>query len=325
MSSTSTNWVNAKMASREDERGITIVLVAVVIVVVLGMAALAIDLTALYVSHGQAQRAADAAALAGAKMFVNSGFTSNPSAWTTTDLCQTGGPGLVAAANQQAEAAAGANRISGQPVSVQHIACNLTTPTNPRITVKVQQAGLPSYFARIWGQQSNSVGASATAEAYNPSGSAVAIQTPVKPWLIPNCDPGQPGCVPLINVTDGSIANNGSFIDGPINLKRTPNIASAPTKGQYYTLDIGLTPPPLCPSSSAVSCGNVNASAYTENVACASQVPLACGQQAITLEDIPVATTSDVAKCMIHARNYGSNQGYPHTCSGQSPRHYRWR
>ena len=37
------------------------------------MAALAIDVTTLYVARGEMQRAADAAALAGAKAFVDSG------------------------------------------------------------------------------------------------------------------------------------------------------------------------------------------------------------------------------------------------------------
>src|SRR4029077_7173125 len=64
---------------RRAERGQTIVLVAVALVSLLGMAALAIDVTTLYVARGELQRAADAAALAGAKAFVDSGVTTDNS------------------------------------------------------------------------------------------------------------------------------------------------------------------------------------------------------------------------------------------------------
>ena len=66
-------------ANTRREGGQTIVLVAVSMVGLLAMAALAIDLTTLYVAHGEIQRAADAAALAGAKAFVDSGVTTSPS------------------------------------------------------------------------------------------------------------------------------------------------------------------------------------------------------------------------------------------------------
>ncbi len=72
-------------AHRKNERGITIVLVAFSLLALLGMAALAIDVSTLYVAHGEAQRAADAAALAGARMFASSGYTS---ASTTRGGCR---------------------------------------------------------------------------------------------------------------------------------------------------------------------------------------------------------------------------------------------
>ncbi len=76
------NRVN--IAHRKNERGITIVLVAFSLLSLLGMAALAIDVSTLYVAHSEAQRAADAAALAGARMFASSGYTSastRPGRW----------------------------------------------------------------------------------------------------------------------------------------------------------------------------------------------------------------------------------------------------
>src|SRR5260370_42270527 len=68
-----------RASEKGGEGGQTIALVAVAMVGLLAMAALAIDLTTLYLAHGEIQRAADAAALAGAKAFVDSGVTTNPS------------------------------------------------------------------------------------------------------------------------------------------------------------------------------------------------------------------------------------------------------
>ncbi|MGH8359802.1 MAG: pilus assembly protein TadG-related protein, partial [Pseudomonas sp.] len=63
---------------RRREQGQTILLVAVSLVALLGMAALAIDIVTLYVARAEAQRAADGAALAGAQMLVSTGLTTDP-------------------------------------------------------------------------------------------------------------------------------------------------------------------------------------------------------------------------------------------------------
>ena len=75
---------------------------------------------------------------------------------------------------------------------------------NPMMTVQVVRAGLPTFFSRIWGNTGNSVSATATAEAFNPSasdfdtnGGTTRSVTPVqpscvKPWMVPNLDPGNP-------------------------------------------------------------------------------------------------------------------------------------
>src|SRR5262249_33318838 len=52
---------------RQQERGQTIVLVAIAVVTIIAMAALAIDVVTLYVARAEMQRAADGAALVGAK------------------------------------------------------------------------------------------------------------------------------------------------------------------------------------------------------------------------------------------------------------------
>ena len=54
----------------QSERGAVTVLVAVSMLAVLGFCALAIDMGMLYVAHNDAQRAADAEALAGASALM---------------------------------------------------------------------------------------------------------------------------------------------------------------------------------------------------------------------------------------------------------------
>ena len=66
---------NLPIRHRRSERGQTIILVAVALVSLLAMAALAIDVTTLYVARGEMQCAADAAALAGCQSIR--GFRGN--------------------------------------------------------------------------------------------------------------------------------------------------------------------------------------------------------------------------------------------------------
>src|SRR5882724_7794123 len=102
--------------TRAGESGVTILIVGLTLLVLVAMAALAIDVASLYVARTEAQRAADAAALAGARIFVTSGYTSDPGNWTLpSTLCVSGGPSSTAAANKQAAMAASANLIAGQP------------------------------------------------------------------------------------------------------------------------------------------------------------------------------------------------------------------
>src|SRR5438552_19160523 len=179
----------AFMSEHRRERGVTILIVAIAMISMLAMLALGIDIVSLYVAEGDAQRTADAAALAGAKVFVSSGFTSgqlgDPTSGTAQGLVCNGSSGL---ADLQAQAVAAPNLIAGVTATSVTTSCIFAT-SNPQITVTVQRTGLPTFFARIWGARIISVSRSAKAEAYNPSGKSVPIQVrSVKPWLIPNCD-----------------------------------------------------------------------------------------------------------------------------------------
>ncbi len=316
-------------AHRKNERGITIVLVAISLLALLGMAALAIDVSTLYMAHGEAQRAADAAALAGARMFASSGYTSASSTLAASDICQTSAvPGAAAAANRQAEAVAAQNLVAGLPAAVKSINCN-NTAANPQIAVTVQRTALPTFFGRIWGGTTNTVTATAVAEAYNPSGSAAPVQVQgIKPWLIPNCDPTNasgsdcgPGGGRFVDNSTGAIQNTGSFVGKTINLVHVtggaaPNV-NAPVAGDlgYFRAAVPIRPPePVCPSTSAVGCAQVGSDDYHDNIACSSAFQFSCGQtigagQTVTVGGGSGVLTNEGTQCLIHAGGQGTGFG----------------
>jgi Flp pilus assembly protein TadG len=181
---------NRKIAipHRHAERGQTIVLVAIALVSLLGMAALAIDVTTMYVARGEMQRAADAAALAGAKAFVDSGVTTDNSV-TRQTLAQT----MITSPTGVINSILTQNNVSGAAPTLVAATPDFTRAGNPQITVTLQRTNLPTFFARIWGTKLVTVTATAVAEAYNPSSAPAGYPpiTPrcVKPLLIPNKDP----------------------------------------------------------------------------------------------------------------------------------------
>jgi hypothetical protein len=204
----------------EREQGIVILLVAIVLLFVVGaMAALSIDVVTFYTARSEAQLAADSAALAGARVLANSGMTSDPNA---------GSDGLMtsseALATTIANELAMRNEVGGRTLFPANgevtVSFNDTDPsfvTNPRITVQTQRTDLPTFFARIWGRATVTVRASATAEAYNPSGfNGLSLGVPVypvattcvKPWVLPNMSPNDPsGATPIVNRTTGAIVD----------------------------------------------------------------------------------------------------------------------
>src|SRR5262249_42710907 len=252
----------------QRQRGQTIALVALSMVSLLAVAALAIDLTTLYVAKGEIQRAADSSALAGAKAFVDSGVTTNP---TNTGL-QAVSQQL---ANSYAVAAALQNKVAGSPAQmVGSPTLNLGLLGNPRITVQLQKTNLPVFFARIFGSSSAAVSASATAEAYNPAfsqsngGSFVpAAPKCVKPFLVPNVDPNSPPSapVPFVNEATGLVNQGQASLGEHIILSSAcigggqspsgcklppPNNPKPPSAGQYIPMLVSGTHT-YCPSDAA--------------------------------------------------------------------------
>lgn len=213
-------------ARRSGERGVTIALVALAFVSIIAMAGLTIDIGTLYQASAEAQRAADAAALAGARTLSLDGITGDPA--------NSGGywAAACAEATLNAQAVASKNLVGGaapSTVNVTYLSSDASTcasagavafGVNPMVQVKVTQASLPTYFSRIWGRSGSSVSATATAEVFNPSGSEafgagnlVPVQPRcVKPWMVPNMDPAT--LLPLVSPIDGTIQNKGISVGG---------------------------------------------------------------------------------------------------------------
>src|ERR1019366_5821380 len=181
--------------ARLKERGVTLALIAAAMVAIIAMAALSIDIGTLYQAKAEAQRAADAAALTAARMISISGVTGvtgagDPNMATSWQaVCGTAGTATVAAI---AIAQAQWNFVGGLAAPTVKVyygtgkntdCSSLAGPgssfvVNPTVTVYVQQPNVPTFFGRIFalipgGTSKNSgVSATATAEVYNPSGSA---------------------------------------------------------------------------------------------------------------------------------------------------------
>src|SRR5438067_9001853 len=161
----------------------------------LAVAALAIDVVTLYVALGEVQRDADAVALVAAKAFVDSGVTSDPANTSLQTLAENMATAGINAILPQTKVAGAAPVLVGTP------SFDFTTyPGNPQVAVTLQRTGLPIFFARIWRRAAATVTASAKAEAYNPAnsqtttGNYIPIEPKcVKPLLVPNKDPNNPG------------------------------------------------------------------------------------------------------------------------------------
>ena len=147
-------------ARLHDRRGAVLPLVAISLVALLSLTALAVDLGMLHTSKADAQRAADAAALAGASTYME----ANPVADTARD---------------RAASFVGRNYVMGTPVAPAEARVVVDHP-NTSVTVRVARRQ-PTVFARIFRIDTVDVVAVATARVTS-SGSAACV----KPFALPN-------------------------------------------------------------------------------------------------------------------------------------------
>jgi Flp pilus assembly protein TadG len=270
--------------SHRREQGQTIVLVALALVTLLAMAALAIDVVTLYVARSEMQRAADAAALAGAKALVDSGVTTDPTNLARQTLATNMATAGINAILQQNKIAGVAPLLVGTPAPSWG---TLPPGGNPQITVTLQRTDLPTFFARIWGSRLATVTASATAEAYNPSnwqtstGISVAAKC-VKPLLIPNQDPGSGSNFVDPNtgvattgilgekITLSDACPNGSATCGPPVVLPSPLVLPSPPTGYYLPAAVTANAANLCPSCQG-------SSAFEQSIECCDFNVYSCG------------------------------------------------
>jgi len=223
---------------KQTEGGYVLVTVAIMLVVLIGFTALAIDTGILYADRTESQRAADAAALAGAFTFVADPKSSQP-----------------ATAEAHARAASLKNTVMGVPIDSAQVdvcvgdvsggACN-PDPSLKRVAVTITRQE-PTFFAKIWGTSSVTTRVQAIAEASNAPTSALCL----KPFFIPNtafapvsgtsnsCTACGSGSLLVDESThsktafaQGLIDNSTSFILKP----QDPHDALAPS--QFYLLDL---------------------------------------------------------------------------------------
>jgi hypothetical protein len=324
---------------RNGESGVTIAIVALTLVALLGMAALAIDLVNLYVARGETQRAADAAALVGAKALVDAGVTSgdtgSPAPAATVALQSAG----RAYATDLATATAQQNLIVGQTGAVAVTFPNSSDPVafaiNPQIQVTITRSGLPSFFAKVWSAGTSTTVATARAEAYNPSNATSlapgGVPLPVaarcvKPWLMPNVDPISSPNYPAAPV---------AFFDPATGAMAKPGVVPGGVVGEEIRLQTGCygaacttwNPPcwvhagvPWCyapantPVMASVSVYPVQldgVTPYETSVETCNGQYVACGDQlAIDKSIAPETLNLDAVTTLIHAggANYAQGQ-----------------
>jgi Flp pilus assembly protein TadG len=150
----------------EKSRGQVFVLYTLALVALLGALALGTDVAVMYVNWQQAQKVADAAALAGAN-YLSGGITyTNPTtgaAYPTSSGCngETSGTSPEEVASQVACTYAVNNGLAASTVTI-------SNPTSTSIQVVANQAALPYFFGKALGLSNYTVTASASAAAPGP-------------------------------------------------------------------------------------------------------------------------------------------------------------
>jgi len=285
-------------SEKSVERGVSVVIVAAGLTAFMGFLAIVLDLGMLYAARSDAQKAADAASLAGAKYFLDQG--SLP-----TTLTQT----MRDESKAYAKAIGTQNSIRGGTIQPSEIIINNSdiqlVSTNPpvfEVTSRVQRTGLSTYFATIFGVNAVDVSATAVARASKSSGSSGA-PTPfnvgaqcLKPWILqdvsPDGDPyGEEDLGTMVFLHDDQSVNGSS---------KWGIIAPCPT----------YTPPPTVPCD-----GGNSSTVYYDNIVQCNPNTYYCNA-GVQINDVPgnkVGKTQDGVRDLIHMgggkQSEGTNQG----------------
>jgi Flp pilus assembly protein TadG len=340
--------------ANSNEHGFTMALVAVALVSLIAMAALSLDIGTLYQAKAEAQRAADAAALAAARVISISGITGDPTnqsfSWQT--ICA----GETSPASLAAFTIAEQNLIGGRAASTVKVyygtnagvgtsedcsASNRSFGINPIVQVYVQQAKLPTFFARVFslipgGTSSNSgVSATATAEAFNPSnsgnlaGNTIPVQPRcVKPLVIPNIDRNQINNIvdptagtinnPGVSQLKGGVIGESFYLTADCSLGapncQGGNMLSSPNPPQWTTTGSGVTALEYIPALTSGNPGAVPSCSpstgfQAEIAGCDQTTVYSCGTPSGAQADLgenpagPTGHTSTSLACLTQSTN----------------------
>lgn len=145
---------------RDGQRGQSLVMITIALVSLLGMAALAVDIGSLYNAYQQLRAATQAAALAGASVLSND--TASNAIATATSYSAVNG-NLNARSNLT-----NVTMATGYPqvkcLTSTGIVCS-ASPANANAMVVREQAAVPATFAKVFGFNSFTITATATASA----------------------------------------------------------------------------------------------------------------------------------------------------------------
>jgi hypothetical protein len=367
---------------RPQERGFTMALVAVALVTIIVMAALSIDLGTLYQAKAEAQRAADAAALTAARVVSLSGITgaavaSDLTAWP--QIC--GGATSLATLAAIDVAQAQQNFVSGVAIPTPNISVGYSSGNtagtnadcssvgvnfnvNPTVTVTVTSAKLPIFFARVFSIVPGAktfanitTSATASAEVFNPSSSSPMIPVNprcVKPWIVPNQDPGSTPLKGFVDPATGSILSQGVSPNGVIGETFSLDVDCGRSRGRggrcvlneqpqanpganptldYVPGQVLSAPIAIAANSKIGACADVNNNDYTEAVAgCDQATVYACGVaggNTVELTEDPGPPRNDSvngAQCLINATDATPNSpptnGQDYLAPGAAPYTY---
>ena len=302
---------------RQNQRGMTLIFVAVSLAVLLSLMAFAIDLAWLYVAHVEAQNVADAAALAAARGIVASGYTTVQN----NDFLGIAGTLSTNLAQSEGNAVGGQYTIVGIAPTVTVNAPDYSTPNNPQVSVSVS-AAVPTFFIKAVSSSFTTVTirTSATAAVYNPGNAASGVSVVgTKPWMVPNIDPnylcvlgvsGNCNCTtpagnaPFINNTNGKICNPGvtlfaagGEVGSQLNLTAgDPTVVPVP--GNFYQYSPALLASGT--ASNVPACGT-GLSAYQQAIAGLFTAPIVTGTN-YTVDPVTpdLASTQTAIQCLIH-------------------------
>lgn len=297
------------------EKGISVIIVAAGLTTFIGFLALVVDLGMLFASRSDAQKAADAAALAGARYFIDQGAV--PGSLTSQ---------MRDESRAFAKAIGSQNKIRGVNVPQADVIVNdsdillLSTPNGPvfQVTALVQRNALSTYFANILGVGAVNISASATAQASLPVGNTAGAPPSynpgakcIKPWMVQNVSP---------RTTDpNNPIRYGPDDFGTVVYLHDDQSTNGPSKWGIIAPCPTYTPPPTEPCD-----GGNSSPVYYDNIVKCNPNTYYCSE-GVWVSDVPgnkVGKTQDGVQDLIHQgggkNGEGTDQGQD-TISGGTP------